>query len=207
MNSPPRAHPRSRIVKSERTRAAILNAALQFLWSHPFRELSVSKLMSDVPAGRSVFYRYFDDLYDLMQTLLNDLEAEILNVANPWLAGDEDQPKALREALSELVRVCYARGPILRATADAAVGDARLERSWNQLLERFDMAVCERIEADQKAGLIPDLNARAVAVALNRMDASLLIKAFGQNPRQMPEPLLEAITTVWLATLYPSDAR
>lgn len=198
----PRARARARVTKSERTRAAILDAALEFLWTRPFRELTVNGLMSAVPAGRSAFYQYFEDLHGLMQTLLSDLEAEILSVANPWLAGGGERTEALRTSLAELVRVCHARGPILRATAEAAVGDARTERSWNALLERFDVAVAERIEADQEAGLVPPLDARAVAMAFNRMDAHLFIHAFGQHPRQPPGPVLEAITTIWVSTLY-----
>jgi AcrR family transcriptional regulator len=36
-----------KIGKSERTRAAILNAALEFVWKHPFRDMAVNKLMTE----------------------------------------------------------------------------------------------------------------------------------------------------------------
>ena len=51
--------PVSRIGKAERTRAAILDAALGFLWLRPFRELTVSELMESTGASRSAFYQYF----------------------------------------------------------------------------------------------------------------------------------------------------
>jgi len=45
--------------KSERTRAAILNAALDFVWSHPFRDLTITSLMASTGASRSALYQYF----------------------------------------------------------------------------------------------------------------------------------------------------
>ena len=63
----------SKIGKSERTRAAILNSALDFIWSHPFRDMTVSSLMASTGMGRSAFYKYFKDLHELMEALLESL--------------------------------------------------------------------------------------------------------------------------------------
>ena len=51
----------AKVVKSDRTRADILNAALEFIWSRPFREMSVSSLMATTNISRSAFYQYFED--------------------------------------------------------------------------------------------------------------------------------------------------
>jgi AcrR family transcriptional regulator len=191
-----------RIGKSDRTRAAIVDGALEFLWSRPFREMTVRSLMASTGVSRSAFYQYFKDVHDLMETLLHEVEAGILEVAAPWFTGEGDPVEQLREALSGLVRVCYQQGPIIRAVADAAPTDARLEKSWTGLLSRFDDVVAARIEADQQSGLIPEFDARPVAVALNRLDAFTLIHAFGRRPRSQPEPVLESITRIWVSTLY-----
>ena len=74
--------------KSERTRRAILDAALTFLWTHPFRDLTVGELMSLAGTSRSAFYRYFEDLHDLMEVLLRGVEEDIIEVAGPWLQGE-----------------------------------------------------------------------------------------------------------------------
>jgi len=71
--------------KSERTQQAILDSALGFLWIHPFRDLTVAELMSLAGASRPAFYQYFTDLHDLMETLLNGMRDDILDVAKPWL--------------------------------------------------------------------------------------------------------------------------
>ena len=43
--------PTPTILKSARTRAAILNAALDFVWSHPFREMNIAALMASKDVG------------------------------------------------------------------------------------------------------------------------------------------------------------
>lgn len=189
--------------KSEQTRTEILEAALDFLWKQPFRELTVNELMSRTSASRSAFYQYFGDLYGLIETLLCGLEASILDVATPWFQGEGDALVLLKKSLTGLVQVCYDGGPILKAVSDAAVSDERLEKEWNRFLGRFDDAVATRIEQHQHQGLIAAFDARPVAMALNRMDASLLIQAFGSRPRSQPKPIQEAIIRIWTSTLYP----
>jgi AcrR family transcriptional regulator len=194
--------PTPTITKSARTRAAILNAALDFVWSRPFRDMTITSLMASTDVSRSAFYKHFTDLHEVMETLLEMLQGEIFDATEPWFAGVGDHTALLQEALAGLVRVCYERGPILRAVTDAATSDERFERAWNRFMERFDNAVIERIEADRAQGLIADFDARPVAIALNRLDAYTLIHEFGQHPRSEPQPVLEALARIWVSTLY-----
>jgi AcrR family transcriptional regulator len=193
------------ISKSERTRSAILNAALDFLWTHPFREMTVSSLMTPTGVSRSAFYQYFKDLHDVMETLLVIAQEEIFAVCDPWINGVGDPVALMQETLAGLVRLCYYRGPIFRAVADAATTNKHYEEVWNQFLDRFDDAACSRIEADQEQGLILSFDARPVAIALNRLDAYTLIKAFGQHPGSEPEGVREVLARVWISTLYGSE--
>jgi AcrR family transcriptional regulator len=197
--------PTTRVERSERTRTAILNAALDFLWSRPFREMTVNELMSSTSVSRSAFYQYFNDLHDVMESLLKLLEEEVLNVDQPWIMGVGDPVGLIRETLSGVVDVCYERGPFLRAFTDAASSDARMEAAWMGFLSTFDDAVTVVIEADQKQGLIPAFDAYPVAFALNRQNAYTLIHAFGQHPRKPKESVLEALERIWISTLYRSQ--
>ena len=197
--------PVPKIGKSERTRAAILNAALEFVWSQPFRDMTVNSLMTSTGLSRSAFYKYFRDLHDLMETLLDVSQEEIVAACSPWYTGVGDPVALTLESLAGLVRLCYHRGPILRAVADAAATDKRLQKAWKQFLGRFDDAACARIEADQEQGLIQNFDARPLAVALNRLNAYTLIEAFGQRPRRKPEPVREALARVWISTLYGKE--
>ena len=197
--------PEPRIGKSERTRAAILDAALEFIWSHPFREMTVKVLMASTGLSRSAFYQYFNDLHGLMETLLDMLKDEVYAVTGPWFECTGDPVILLNESLSGLVDVCYRLGPILRSANDAAATDEKYEKVWKQFIEQFDDAVTTRIEADQEQGLIPNFDACPVAEALNRLDVLMLLDAFGQHPRKQPEPVYEALSRIWISTLYGSE--
>jgi AcrR family transcriptional regulator len=196
--------PTPKIGKSERTRAAILNAGLEFVWTHPFRDMTVNALMDSTNLSRSAFYQYFKDLHDLMQTLLGMVMEEVFAATGSWFQSTGDPVMLLNESLAGLVDVCYRLGPILRAADDAAATDERIENAWNHFKKQFDDAVTARIEADQAQGLIPQFDARPVAIALNRLDAYTLIEAFGQQPRSKPEPVREALERIWISTLYGS---
>ena len=197
--------PAPKIAKSERTRAAILNAAVDFLWTHPFRDMTVNSLMAPTGVGRSAFYQYFKDLHELMEILLDTVKDEVMAVTGPWFTGVGDPVVLLNESLDGLVDVCYHRGPILRAIDDAAATDKRLEKAWAQFFGEFNDGVSTRIEADQGQGLIPDFDARPVAIALNHLDAYTLIEAFGRRPRSKREPVREALARIWISTLYGSE--
>ena len=194
-----------KIIKSVRTRAAILDAALEFVWSRPFHEMTVNSLMASTEVGRSAFYQYFSDLHAVMEALLDMLEGEISMVVQPWYTGVGDPVALLNETLTGLVRVCYHRGPFLRAISDAASTDTRFEKDWRQFLGGFDEMGRARIAADQEQGLIPGFDPGPVCISLNRLNASAMIEAFGQRPRGKPEPVREALSRVWVSTLYGAE--
>ena len=194
----------AKVVKSDRTRADILNAALDFIWSRPFREMSVSSLMATTSISRSAFYQYFEDIHQLMKALLDMMAEEIFVAANPWIAGVGDPVVLTKESLGGLVKVCYRRGPFLQAIFDATSTDQRFEKDWSDFLGGFDDAASARIEGDQKQGLIATFDPRPVAFALNRLDTYTIIEAFGKRPRSKPEPVREALVRIWVSTLYGS---
>ena len=191
--------------KSERTREAIFDSALEFLWTRPFRDLTVAELMSEAgckPTG-------------VLSVLQGSSRTDGDSVARtqgrrflkPRRLGFKVRAipfPLLVESLQALVQVCYQRGPILRAVADAAPNDEQLEKSWLQYLKDFDDAVTARIEKQQKAGWVPEFDAHTTAVALNRMDAALVIHAFGRRPRGQSRPVLDAMLRIWSSTLYPT---
>ena len=207
LSSPPRVRPQplARVAKSDRTRAAILNSAFEFIWSHPFRDMTVSVLMASTGVGRSTFYRHFRDLHEVMEAMLEMISGEIFTAAEPWLAGVGDPVALIHETVSGLVHVCYQRGPFLRAISHAANTDKRFEQAWKQFLAGFDDAATARIVADQEQGLALDFSARPVATALNILDAYMLIEAFGQRPRKQQEPVRKALARIWISTVYGSE--
>ena len=194
-----------KIAKSEKTRTAILNSAIDFIWSHPFRDMTVSSVTDPTGISRSTFYEYFTDLHELMEILLDTVNDEIMAVTGPWFTGVGDPVGMLRESLDSVVDLCYHRGPILRAIDDAAATDKRLEKSWAQFVGDFNDGICARIEADQGQGLIGDFAARPVAIALNHLNVYTVIEVFGRRPRSEPKQVTAALIRIWVPTLYGSE--
>lgn len=187
----------------EAARGEIAASAVCFLSANAFRDLTVGELMGGTTLSRPAFYQYFRDLHDLLITLLEDVEAAMRAVANPWIAGEGDPIAAVRSSLGGVVAVAAERGPILRAVSEAAPLDARLETAWHAFTDRWDDAVTARIEAQQHAGLVRSgLDARRTAHALNAMDAAVLVSEFGRYPQGDPDAVLEALNGIWVGTLY-----
>jgi len=194
--------PIAKIGRAEHTRAEILDAAFKFLWSRPFRDMTVNALMATIPQSRTAFYMYFDDIHGLMAALLKKLESEILKGASPWLCDDGDPVALLYESLAAEAQFGYQCGPFIKAVSDAAATNAELEDQWNTLLDRFDAAVSERLAADQELGLIEAFDPRPVATALNQFDAAKYVRKLGHRPRSRLQPVADAIARVWISTLY-----
>ncbi len=195
----------SKLRKSEKTRLNILDAALEFLWTNPFRDLTVSGLTKKAGVSRTSFYQHFEDLHNLMEELLNDLEGEISAVAEPWFTAKSDVTLRLCESLHRVVTVCYHRGPILRAIYEAAPMDERLEYVWSEFVKSFDDSVAARIAQDQRDGLALDFDPQLIAIALNRMDIGVYVHHFGSNPRSDIQSVYESIARIWLNTIYGKE--
>ena len=73
------------------------------------------------------------------------------------------------------------------------------------VVKQFNDAVTTRIEADQAQGLLPNFDARPLAIALHRLDVCTLIKACGQRPRSKPEPVRAALARIWISTLVKTS--
>lgn len=191
--------------KSAQTRAAILEAGRAFLKRHPFRDLTVGNLMAETGYSRSAFYQHFNDLHGLVEALLDEVKGGIVEGAQPWLRGEDDPVSSLQKSLTALVDVGHEHGSILRAVADAAPSDDRFEQVWQSFLASFDEIVAARIAQDQELGRTPEFDPMPVARALNRMDASSLILAFGGSQDAAREDVLHALCRIWISTLYPFD--
>lgn len=188
--------------KSELTKQAIVDAAKEFLWTRPFRELTVRELMSATGTSRPAFYQYFSDLHRLMEYLLEDLGNQILAGGNPWFLDEGDPITQLGIGIDNLVKVIYEQGPVIRAIFDAAGMDEKLETAWQNFVGAFDLAVCQKIQQHQAQGLIPEFDAMQVSQALNRMDVGVTVHQFGQRPRSNPDEVGEALKRIWIQTLY-----
>ncbi len=203
----PKVRTRSRRHAPNEARREILDSAARFLRKKHFRDLTVGEVMAGTALSRPAFYQYFTDVHDLIVSLLREIEEIMHQTASPWISGEGEPVAALKESNRGVVETCVTHGPIIRAIVESAPLDERLEQAWNSFMERWDDAVVERIVAQQREGLIPSLDARRIANALNALDVNLVVAAFGRHPQSDPEEVLETMHRVWSSTLYGRPPR
>jgi TetR/AcrR family transcriptional regulator, ethionamide resistance regulator len=199
---------RRRPEEAERT---ILAAARSFLEEHPFREMTVEGVMIRTGLSRPAFYAYFRDRYDLVTRLLEGVGGLLFALDWRWLSGAADGDQA-REILVDALRAgsqtFVEYGPVLRAIADAAGQDARVEEVYRYgLIERLVVAVAGRISRDVEAGVSPnDLDPEETARALVLMTERYLLDTFGRPERRPSRGESEAVfgtlEEIWVRTLY-----
>lgn len=183
-------------------REEIVVAAMALLSNRRFRELTVARLMAETSIGRSAFYFYFADLYQLASALLVRLRGEFLQAGALWLDAPEPSLDELGPALAEVAGVFERRGRVLRAIRDASSQSAPLEQAFRRTLARIDGAIEAAIRRGQRAGSIGALDARQTAIALNRLDLAYLDHWYGHARRRDRARLLATLERVWKNTLY-----
>jgi TetR/AcrR family transcriptional regulator, ethionamide resistance regulator len=198
---------RRRPEEAERT---ILAAAQAFLEERPFREMTVEGVMVRTGLSRPAFYAYFRDRYDLVTRLLEGVGGLLFALDWRWLSGEsgDGAREVLIDALRAGSQTFVEYGPVLRAIADAAGYDARVEQVYRYgLIERLVGAVAARISRDVKAGVSPaDLDPEETARALVLMTERYLLDAFG-HPERRPSgeesaAVFAALEGIWVRTLY-----
>jgi TetR/AcrR family transcriptional regulator, ethionamide resistance regulator len=202
--------PRRRRTPEEAERA-ILAAARAFLEERPFREMTVEGIMVRTGLSRPAFYAYFRDRYDLVTRLLEGIGSLLFALDWRWLSGGEGGDEArevLIDALQAGSQTFVEYGPVLRAIADAAGYDARVEQVYRYgLIERLIAAVGARISRDIEAGISPcTLDSEETARALVLMTERYLLDAFGRPERRPSRresaAVFGTLEEIWVRTLY-----
>jgi AcrR family transcriptional regulator len=178
--------------------------------------MKVDEVMARTGLSRPAFYVYFRDRYELVTRLLEGIGGVLFAVDRRWLAGGEkggreEGREALVDALYRGSETFERYGPVLRAIADAAGQDGRVEEAYRfGLLARLIAAVAARIERDVASGASPAyLDPEETARALVLMTERYLLDAFGR-PSDRPSGARKAavvgtLEDVWVRTLYGSE--
>ena len=165
-----------RVSRSE-ARRRIIAATGRVLESRRYRDLTVEAVMAEAGLARTIFYRHFDGLADLVLAALDDAVADATAPA-PDLHG----------MLERAVTLYERHGPLLAAVEEAAHHDADVERVYRDAFER---------SVDATAALAP----RPVARALMHLNASYLTDVLARADRPDSEEALRTLWTIWSRVL------
>jgi len=194
------------MVQSARTdRERILHAGREILVERGAGSLSVSAVMERARISRTVFYRRFPDVSEVVAELLRDVCAELAVRSGEWFID----PAAVghREVVVpnsiEFAAALHPHASLLCAISDAASSDGRLRALWwSELVKPRVDATTAAIRRDQEAGAVRrELDAEATAFALTLMGERVVLELLGRRGGT-PEEFARMIGPIWEATLF-----
>jgi AcrR family transcriptional regulator len=187
----------------QESRERIVAAATELVRSRSYIELNVELVMAHAGLGRTIFYRHFDDLADLLvragREAIDELYAaqRALGEARP----DQD-PDAVRHAMEIAAGVYERHGPLLRAVAEAASGDRQLANDYEAMRRRFDDFVARSLADMRHLADMPRSELAETARALNLLNENYLLDAFGREPRVSAATAARTLTEIWEAVIH-----
>jgi len=180
----------------------IVVAAEAMLREKPFRELTVDDLMRRTGLSRPSFYVYFRDRHDLVLKVVEHIGGELFSMSERWYEGTGDGRALIRDAIGGVVGVFAKHGPVLRALADAAAEDPRVEAAYLALIQRFVDATARHIEQEVAAGRVLPLDPVPTATALTWMMERYLQLKLGRATDPRVDSIADTLTTIWSRVLY-----
>jgi len=193
---------RTRLSAAE-SREAIIDAVDSLLRSGPYRDLSVESVMAKAGLSRTIFYRHFTDLPDVVTELLKSVGSELDTSTREAadIASADPSFEHMRNAIRPAVMFFEAHGPLVRAVADAAGADDRLRDSYNAIIRHFTSTSADAMIQAVKGGRLGGVDVEAVAASLNAMNERYLLSTLGQVPHEDAEEVLETLTLIWSRAL------
>jgi len=186
----------------EETRRRIVEAATELFRLLPYAAVSVDEIMRRAGIGRTLFYRHFDDLPDLLMKAGREAIEELYEtreaLAGAAVAGN---PEVIRPGLEAAVAVYVRHGPLLRAIAEAAAVDERIHEGQAAMRERFRELLQQNLTRLLPPGAPGAAEPAELARAINVMNENYLLDVFGGEPRVSPETAVRTLAHIINAVL------
>ena len=163
----------------------VLLALERLLESYPIEQITSGRLAREAGISRSTFYRQYASVDDVLVQLFDHVINEMTVVSDGWISGANIH---LEPQLRGLHQVYLNHGPLLRAVADAEVGELKAtSEAYTSMMAMWDEAVTVRITESYPWVKQPAL----VAHALNAADERLMYYDYGKGPDSISEELFE----------------
>lgn len=186
----------------EQSRARIIDATIELVRERSYAELKVGEIMDRAGLERTIFYRHFENVGSLLlgagREAIDQLYDAQMTLAQAQVGVGAD---ALRIAIELPVGVYHRHGPLLRAVSEAVAADQLVAADQVAIRRRFDDLVANALRgmAEGTGRSLADVG--ETARALNLLNESYLLDAFGREPRVSVETAVQTLSEIWLATI------
>lgn len=152
---------------------------------------------------RTVFYRHFSGLTEVVLGLMNDLVTEIEQSVEPSEGGRHQGLQGhelLRWQLGQVVAAYAEEGPLLLAVEAAARENADLARAYQAWVDRGVRVSTALLTQGIANGITPQMPVEGVASALHAMNRAYLADLVANGKAIDRAEAVEVLWTVWART-------
>lgn len=160
--------------KGERTRAAILEAAIERFGRDGFRSTSVADIARDAGVGGTVAYAYFPNKEALFLAAADEDAAAVIEEARVMVAVD--QRADWRESLITTLIAAVGRHPLARRLLGGLEPEVTERVLETSALAELRKDIAERLRSEQAAGTVrSDIDPVVIANGTVAISLSLLM--------------------------------
>lgn len=136
--------------KTSYTRQQLQNAMIELLEEKPFEKITINDIAGHVHVNRSTVYRYFDDKYELLETIENQLLTQMNELRDSFdpLVSVDDLP--LADGVEILKKHFKAFHALLGPNGDRNF-EAKMQEGFSQ---RFDTLISDDTPENELAKAI-----------------------------------------------------
>ena len=192
----------------EEVRAQITAAAVELVRERSFYELSVGDVMERAGFERTIFYRHFDDLADML------LSAAMEAIEQLFTAQLEIGPtiengsfESVQTVMENSVRIYAEHGPLIRAVTEAGASHPQVTERGTQMRAAFNQFTARSLARTPQLREHPPADFEESARALNLLSEGYLRDSFGWGPRVSEEAAVRTLTEIWHSFLEGAAGR
>jgi len=190
----------------EEAKAEILNAAYEFLAETDHQDLTVDIVMQRTGMTRSSFYHYFSGINEVVVSMLDKFEEDVLGSVEVWLSGDmqgQDHLEATGSAFQRMFSVMHDHRQSLRAVSQVTRGDSPAYKQWQtHIIESFADLTEVFIKKQIRHGRCKVADPAGVARALILMNNAVFTDNLAREKPKKPVQLANSVAAIWNATIF-----
>jgi AcrR family transcriptional regulator len=187
--------------RGDRRRTALLESLDHHLRDGSLDSINIADISRRAGVTRSAFYFYFENKASAVAALMEEMYDESFAAAD-LLRGDGTPAENIDAMVRALFSTWDKHEHLFRAALDARASSATVRELWDSDRESFVPVVAGVIESERTSGAAPaGTDATALASVLLELNDRMLERLALGGPLDR-EPLVEAVVTVWLHTIY-----
>jgi AcrR family transcriptional regulator len=197
---------RRSVNRGDARRVALLQALDELLREQTLEQVNVAEVSRRAGVTRSAFYFYFESKAAAVLALMAELYDDASEATDLLVKAEGDPEPRIRAVISRLFDSVEASPHTYRALLEARAASEVVRELWTAGRAEFAGMVAEMIGRERAAGrAVPGPDAAALAaVLLDLNDNAVERHALGAGPPR--EQHVDALTTIWLRTIYGSSS-